>query len=243
MVHSIKRLISYKLSALDGMIGHLKDFYFDDGQWTIRYAVAEAGTWLRSRQVLLSPHAFGEIEPEEKSFALQLSREQVKNAPPIDTQKPVSRQYEEEYHQYYGWPYYWQGAALWGMSGFPVLHQRSGPYLGEQRRLTDRKAGDGLLRSFQIVSGYSVQSRDGSVGRVTDFLVDGESWEIQASVVDVGSRLSGKRVLVSPTQIERISWDRSTIDLNVPRSDILQAPVFDECSLNECSADRMTIFI
>ena len=239
MVHSIKRLIGYRLAALDGEIGHLKDFYFDDGEWTIRYAVAEAGTWLRSRQVLLSPRAFGEIEHGEKSLAVQLTREQIKDSPPIDTQKPVSRQYEEEYHQYYGWPYYWQGAALWGMSGFPVLHQRSGPYLGEHRNLMNRKAENGLLRSVQIVSGYRVQSQDAIVGQFTDFLVASGSWAIQSCVVQVGSRLSGKQILVSPTQIDRISWDTSTMHVNVPESIILQAPEFSKLSLDECSDERI----
>jgi len=34
--------------------------------------------------------------------------------PDIDTDKPVSRQYEMNYLSYYGYPYYWGGAGLWG---------------------------------------------------------------------------------------------------------------------------------
>jgi hypothetical protein len=52
---------------------------------------------------------------------VNLTRKQIEDSPAIETHKPVSRQYEEEYHRYYGWPYYWQGDGLWGMSGFPIL--------------------------------------------------------------------------------------------------------------------------
>lgn len=244
MIRNIKRLIGYRLAAVDGEIGHLKDFYFDDCEWTVRYAVAEAGSWLHSRQVLLSPHAFGEIAHAEEALHVELSREQVKHSPPIDTHKPVSRQYEEEYHRYYGWPYYWQGAALWGMSGFPILHQRSEPFLGEQARIhRSGKERGGSLRSVHVVFGYRVQADHNVVGRLTDFLVDDENWEIQSCVVDSGSRLTGKRVLVSPAQIDRISWDTSTMQLNVAESIILQAPAFNEMSLDESARDRMTFFI
>lgn len=57
MLHSMKQLYGYKLGALDGAVGHVKDFYFDDRTWTVRYAVADTGSWIRGRLVLLSPRA------------------------------------------------------------------------------------------------------------------------------------------------------------------------------------------
>ena len=115
-------LRGHKLAASDGSIGHVKDFYFDDKTWAIRYVVADTGTWLSGRQVLLSPHAFGSLFPDGRDLIVNLTREQIENSPPIEWHKPVSRQYEEEYHRYYGWPYYWEGDGLWGgMRGFPVL--------------------------------------------------------------------------------------------------------------------------
>jgi hypothetical protein len=46
MLQSIKHLYGNKLGASAGDIGHVKDFYFDDLNWTIRYLVADTGTWL-----------------------------------------------------------------------------------------------------------------------------------------------------------------------------------------------------
>ncbi len=118
MLRSIKQLYGEKLGALDGEIGQVKDFYFDDDKWGVRYVVADTGSWLTGRQVLLSPPiCSAALLRPEKCCAVHLTRQQIQDSPSISLHLPVSRQYEEEYHEYYGWPYYWQGDALWGMSG------------------------------------------------------------------------------------------------------------------------------
>jgi hypothetical protein len=81
MLRSIKQLYGDKLGASDGEIGHVKDFYFDDQNWTIRYLVADTGSWLPGRQVLISPHSLGnprflertpsDAKSLEKNFALK----------------------------------------------------------------------------------------------------------------------------------------------------------------------------
>jgi len=65
MLQNIKELYSNKLTASDGDIGHVEDFYFDDKTWAVRYLVANTGTWLAGRQVLISPHAFGRWDRDE----------------------------------------------------------------------------------------------------------------------------------------------------------------------------------
>ena len=99
----------------------MKDFYFDDQNWAVRYVVADTGAWLPGRQVLISPHAFSSLDQAGKLLVVNLTRKQIEDSPSIESHKPVSRQYEEEYYRYYGWPYYWQGDGLWGLSGFPIL--------------------------------------------------------------------------------------------------------------------------
>ena len=69
MLQSIKQLYGDKLGASDGEIGHVNDFYFDDQNWAVRYVVADTGSWLPGRQVLLSPHAFGSRPSGRKSPA------------------------------------------------------------------------------------------------------------------------------------------------------------------------------
>jgi hypothetical protein len=230
MLRSIKRIYGDKLGASDGEIGHVKDFYFDDKSWAVRYLVADTGSWLAGRQVLISPHAFGSLDQAGKVLRVNLTRTQIENSPPIESHKPVSRQYEEEYYRYYGWPFYWRGEALWGMSGFPILELPSRPLPSEPSPASDRhpECADAHLRSTQAVNGYHLQASDGIIGHVCDFMMDDKSWAIGQLVIKTGHRLSGKEVQLSSSQVDRISWDESTVFVNLTKEAILQAPACSE---------------
>ena len=52
-------LSGYRLNSLEGEIGKVKEFFFDDRYWTIRYLVADTGNWLTGRQVLISASEAG----------------------------------------------------------------------------------------------------------------------------------------------------------------------------------------
>ncbi len=229
MLRNVKKLFEDKLGASDGEIGHVKDFYFDDQKWTVRYLVADTGSWMPGRLVLISPYAFGNLYQGGNILLVNLTRQQIENSPSIESHKPVSRQYEEEYHQYYGWPFYWEGDALWGMSGFPILSQRSEPFLGDQAiAKSGKQASDDLhLRSAKTIIGYQIQAADEAIGRVTDFVMDDKDWTIQQVVVDTRRWLSGKRVMISPSQIKRISWDESKVYVDLTKEAVLGSPVFD----------------
>jgi hypothetical protein len=226
MLRSIKQLYGDKLGASDGEIGRVKDFYFDDQNWAVRYLVADTGSWLPGRQVLISPHAFGGLHQAGKVLRVNLTRKQIEHSPSIESHKPVSRQYEEEYYQYYGWPYYWQGAGLWGMSGFPILELPAKPLPGEPATVNgpQLKRADAHLRSTQAVNGYHLQAGDGAIGHVCDFMMDDQSWAIRQLVIKIGHRLSGKEVEIPSGKVDRISWDESTVFVSLTREAVEQSP-------------------
>ena len=137
MLRSVKKLFEDKLGASDGEIGHVKDFYFDDQNWAVRYLVADTGSWMPGRLVLISPHAFGNLYQGGKVLLVNLTRQQIENSPSIESHKPVSRQYEEEYHRYYGWPFYWRGRCIVGHERVSDCHGAVGAI---PRRAIDCKA-------------------------------------------------------------------------------------------------------
>ena len=55
LLRSIKDLIGYPIDAVDGKVGKVEDAFFDDWYWRLRYVVADTGTWLPGKKVLLSP--------------------------------------------------------------------------------------------------------------------------------------------------------------------------------------------
>jgi hypothetical protein len=226
MLKKIKTLKGYKLHGLDGEIGKAEEFYFDDRHWTVRYLVADTGHWLPGREVLISPHALGQVNEEEKSIEVHLTRKQIENCPSLGNDKPVSRQYEEVFYQYYGWPTYWGGPHKWGAYPYIV---RDHEKLNQTDQ--DKKPWDPHLRSTQDVAGHHIQANDGEIGHVEDFILDDESWEIRYLVVDTKNWWPGKRVLVSPMWIESVRWPESKVFVNLSRGQIQQSPEYTGISM------------
>jgi hypothetical protein len=227
MLQSIKQLYGNKLGASDGEIGKVKDFYFDDQNWAVRYVFADTGDWLPKRQVLLSPHAFGGLHQAGKILTVNLTRKQIEGSPSIDLHKPVSRQYEEEYHRYYGWPYYWEGDGLWGgMRGFPVLESptTTAPSGHPAPVYTKHKRSDSHLLSTQAVNGYHLKASDGTSGHVCDFMMDTQSWVIRQLVIKTGHRFTGKEVVIPVNAVDRISYDESTVFVNLTNDAVEKCP-------------------
>jgi hypothetical protein len=227
MLQSLKQLYGNMLGAPDGDIGAVKDFYFDDQNRAVRYVVADTGKWLAERQVLISPQAFKSSHPTGKVMPVKLTRKQIEDSPAIATHKPVSRQNEEEYHRYYGWPYYWEGDGLWGgMRGFPILEAPPKFSPGQPPGEIGPKAEspDAHLRSTQAVTGYHVQATDGIVGHVFDFMMDDKSWAIDQLVVKTGHRFTGREVRIPMSQVERISYAESTVHVKLAKEAVEKSP-------------------
>jgi hypothetical protein len=218
MSQSINNFYGKRLSARDGDVGHVKDFYFDDHTWAVRYVVADTGSWLAGRLVLLSPHAFGRFHKDDECLPANLTRSQIENGPAIESHLPVSRQYEEEYYRYYGWPVYWTGDHLWGMGGFPAVVPP--PVQSQTPRMSLEKPGKAQLRSSRAVTGYHIQTPDGMIGEVTDFLLETRSWAIREIVVEAGHWYSGKEIRIPTDKVDRISFEDSSVFVSLTKEDI-----------------------
>ena len=109
MLDSVSTLKGYELTCLDGEIGSIKEFFFDDEDWSIRYLVANTGGWLTGRQVLISPPALNAVSRSARQVSLDLSKQQIENSPPLSSDEPVSRQFQRVFYEYYGWPMHWRG--------------------------------------------------------------------------------------------------------------------------------------
>lgn len=226
MLTKAKTLSGYSLHSLDGEIGEVVEFYFDDQHWAVRYLVADTGSWLTGKQVLISPYALAAISPEAKSISVNLTKEQIEQSPSLDSAKPVSRQFEQDYYAYYGWPMYWSGRYMWGYSPNIVRDPT-------QWRPTTQGEEDWNphLRSTSDVTGHHIQATDGETGHVDDFIIDSSTWAIRYLVIDTKNWWPGKRVLVAPQWIDRVSWSESKVFVNLSRESIKQSPEYTQDEL------------
>ena len=248
MLRNLHDLEDYAIRATDGDIGHVKDFYIDDQTWVIRYLVVETGGWLSSRKVLVSPMAIGHPDWQERVLPTSVTRDQVRNSPNIDTDKPVSRQHESHYLAYYAYPLYWSNPGLLGVGMYPNLAMPqfvSTPSVGEPQSdsaavdaAVERRTSDDIhLRSCNTVMGYHIHASDGEIGHVQAMLVDEQTWAISYLVVNTSDWWIGHQVLITPEQISGVSWFDGMISLNLTRQKVKGALPYDA----SFQLDRMNV--
>jgi len=217
MLRNIAGLHGYSIGATNSELGKVHDFYFDDGYWVIRYIVVDTGKWLRGRCVLVSPVAAEHADWEAKTIHVNLTMEQVRESPPVNTDKPISRQVESEVSGYFGWPLYCN----------PQDDPQPNPAQVERRAIASIST-DSNLRSTREVNGYRIEALDGSIGHVEDFVIEDMGWGIRYLVIDTRNWLpGGRKVLVPPPWIERVSWTEMKVHVDVSREAVKQSPEFD----------------
>jgi hypothetical protein len=240
MLRSMKDLQSYAIGATDGPIGEVKDLYFDDHAWVVRYLVVETGTWLASRLVLISPMSIREPNWGDRLLKVGITQDQVRKSPDIDTRKPVSRQHEADFLGYYGYANYWGGTGMWGDNLYPsavvpgsLAYALDGPGQATERAAYARGArashrrDDPNLRSAQAVAGYHIHAIDGEIGHVQDLLVEEDSWAIRYMVVNTSNWWMGHLVLVAPQWISGLHWSEESVTVDLTLEKIKTAPIYD----------------
>ncbi len=223
-------LAGFGIGATDGEIGKVEEFYFDDTTWTVRYIIVKTGGWLTGRKVLISPEAILHKDWDNKVLPANLTRKQVEDSPDIDTDKPISRQQEDELFAYYPWQSYYD-AGLYGegigmMGVFPLPPILEEPVNEENKEIEQPKI-ETHLRSTHELKGYAIHATDGEIGEVTDFLFDEDAWNITFVVVKTGSWFSGKKVLLSPAWIKEVEWNTQEVMVNVTMDNVKNSPEYD----------------
>jgi hypothetical protein len=219
------------IAAADGDAGSVRDLYFDDRRWIVRYIVVDTGGWLGGRRVLLSPFAVEDVRWDDGQLRVALTKSQVEHSPDIDLDKPVSRQQIVELHEYYGWPAYWGGSAMVGTATpgvYPMIMAGVDHVEEEMREQgpSEKHRGDPHLRSARVVDGYDIEALDGEIGHLEDYFVDDGDWVIRYLLVDTRDWLPGREVLVSPTWIERVNWAETAVHVALTRAQIASSPEY-----------------
>ncbi len=223
----MKELLGYQLSAQDGDIGKIHEFFFNDDFWAVVYLVVDIGGWFSGRKVLIAPQSVGQPEFINQKIPVLLTRGKIKNSPDVETDKPVSRQKEIELHDYFNWRYYWATLTIPGEPPLPppIPGEKTEAELEAKTRM--EKDFDSHLRSSREVTGYHIAAADGDIGHLEDIIADDEVWDLRYIVVDTKNWLPGKKVLISPAWISKISWSKSKVYIDLTREQIQKSPEYD----------------
>ncbi len=239
MYSRVSELKNLTLSALDGDIGRSRDFLFDDEHWAVRYLEVNTSRWLIGRRVLISPAVVGVPDFDDKRLPVDLTQSAIEDAPGLDKDQPVSRQYEAEYASHFGQMYYWWGAGLWGDGSNPgdIVSRVEVPVTPEENVVNSIEE-DCHLRSAEEVIGYRTHAIDGDLGEVEDFIVDTRNWSIAFAVLDTGHWLPGRKIMLPVVWVNGIDWAERRFNIDVTKAALESAPEIEE----PLSAQSITAF-
>ncbi len=223
MILTIKNLIGYTVRAVDGDIGEVYDYYFNDYDWFVRYVVVNVDKTKdrEARRVLLSPLVFKQPDEDVNIIPVVLDQAMVVNSPNFDIEKPISRQQEIELHTYFQWPFYWNAG---GLMSYPLVDLET--QMKDHDALHEDQY-DPHLRSAREVFNYRIRARDGDIGHLVDFFVDSETWKIQYILVDTGNWLPGRKVVLSPQWVQQIDWSGASIQVDLNKETIRNSPEYN----------------
>ncbi len=240
MLRSEKELEGLPIQATDGALGKVKDTYLDDEHWVLRYVIVDTGKWLESREVLIAAAQLRRGPADPAALGVAATMEQVRDSPPADAARPVSRQQEQRLHDHFGWPYYWVSAGVGGipLAVPPVSPAMPGPSpVAVEAPSPDNTAArpgdprdredDPHLRSAHEIRGANLAAHDGTLGHVEDLMFDERSWAVRYLVVDTRNWWPGKKVLLSPRWVTRVSWPEREVAVALGRDEIKGAPEYE----------------
>jgi uncharacterized protein YrrD len=208
MLCDLKALVGSPVAATDGEMGSVRNFLFDDQSWKVRYLVVDVGNWLKRRDVVLPITALEKPDWTNRTCHAHLTREQVRNSPDVDAEKPVSRQQEIAMHDYFG------PLASWVDSESNTSHMPTG------MKFPVHTAEVLHLRSTSHMLGYQVWATDGDFGTLEGFVMDEASWHLGYLDVRSGDWLHNRSVLVPTRWVQSVSWAEFRIHLHHTKAGI-----------------------
>lgn len=216
MYNTLRKLKgSMIVSSDEANIGEIKDFFFDDEKWIIRYFVVNTGGWLNQRLVLISPCSVRKIDREGFNININMTRAQIEGAPTPEDERPVSRLYEEKYSRYYQLPFYWTaGDSQWPNNIYTPIYADSvgnRDYIEKEIEKLNEKIAVNHLRSYDEVMGYRMHANEDVFGHVEDMVIDLETYKVEYLIIDTKNFLPSPSVLVPVDWITDIDWQEKEL--------------------------------
>lgn len=81
-----------------------------------------------------------------------------------------------------------------------------------------------MLYQARDLRDFELEASDGDIGKIVDFYFDDRFWTVRYLVVETGSWLTGKQVLISPFAVTDLDLGNERIRLDLTKAQIENAP-------------------
>jgi hypothetical protein len=84
-----------------------------------------------------------------------------------------------------------------------------------------------MLRSVNDLKGFEIVATDGKIGDVEQFYFDDGRWALRYIVVNTGTWLSGRQVLISPFSVMHVDREHRKLRVTLTKSQVEKSPNID----------------
>jgi hypothetical protein len=200
MLRSVKNLHFSPVFGLDGIIGDIDRFYFQEKGWSIVYFVVTGKERFTGKTVLLPVDLYQSFDWQSHELFVQVNDEQISHSPEIPDRLPEIKASELQLEKRFGW-------------GRETLHigKINRQELSGKKTISWNSGGD--LTSTKMVLGLMLKAEDKRIGIIDDMAVDETTWEIRFLISHPFDHIAPRRMIVYPNWIKQISWARKKIEL------------------------------
>ena len=227
---SLRAMIGRQARGLEGKCGKVTDFYFDERVWEVKHVVICTG-WLPRHCFVVSPGLVSPFISAASELPVALTKDQIAHSWDISAIETISDHDRRLLHSSYGTS---TAEPHPGPTGL-----RHGAVTSMDLEIAEAHSSAGevadsseySLRSAGEVLGYAVETEEGGVGRLDDFLLGEDDWIVHSIVLDQkGYATAAPKAILPTAWIHSISWEDSTVSLKASRTTVLAAQRYDPAS-------------
>jgi hypothetical protein len=84
-----------------------------------------------------------------------------------------------------------------------------------------------MLRRFEDLRGFNLRATDGDIGQISDLYFGDDDWQVCYIIVDTGSWLLGRKVLISPHVAHPPLWEERVLPVDLTKDQVENSPDID----------------
>ena len=228
MLCSLNKLKMYDVVANDGQIGKIKDYYFDEKNWVVRYLLIDSCGYLNRSNGFISTSSVSNIDMRANKIHVNFSISKIGlNTKTKKETNPREKKIDIQFSDFFERPSYWGFLdSPWVVGPQGVIYENI-PGKNEIRL----PSGQPNLPSYNQITRYQVHAIDAFLGQIVDILVNEDTWQFQFLELEKENWTDWQSTLLPYDLIERLNPGARNIEVLTNRNLVLTSPTYNPKSL------------
>ncbi|MEM9013073.1 MAG: PRC-barrel domain-containing protein [Pseudomonadota bacterium] len=228
MLYSLNDILKYNVDLGDAR-GSVEDILFEAEEGRVCFVAIDIGGWFDSRSAVLSAERVAEIDADARTISVDVAKQEIEAAPEIGAAGQGGA--FQPAGDWTAWPKVMVGPSasaiardLVSFIGFDPAGEDAEPRGGKD---DDIATAAGLTAVSTIVSTTAIGS-EGEIGRVIDLLFDDDSLLLSHLVVDTGTVLPERQMVVPIKLLSHFAEEDGHTVLRTTKDAVEKSPPLEE---------------